>query len=140
MTVGNVALRQFYCRNNRRIFDDHFVVIFVFFFNATKDWNRIFCGWLIHQNCLKTSNKRFVFFEVLLVFIQGSCSNCSQFSSRQRRFQNVRRIHGAFSSSCTNQGVNLIDEQDDFSFRRDDFFHHSLQAFLKLTFVLCTGN
>ena len=69
MAVGDVALRKFNCGNNSRIFDEYFVVIFVFIFDATQNRNSVFRTWFVDEYRLKTTHKGFVFFEILLVFI-----------------------------------------------------------------------
>ena len=89
---------------------------------------------------LETSFKRLVLLEVLLVLLQSRRSDRPQFASRQRRFEYVGSIHGAFALSCAHKCVNLINEQDYLSVALDNLVDNGFQPFLELAFVFSAGN
>jgi hypothetical protein len=63
-----------------------------------------------------------------------------QFAARQRRLEQVGRIHRAIGLARADQGVHLVDEQDDLAFGALHFVEHGLQAFLELAAILRAGD
>ena len=57
-------------------------------------------------------------------------------------FQHVGHVQPAFAAALagTDDGVHLVDEQDDLALRRLQFVHHLLEAFLELAAVLGAGD
>ena len=76
---------------------------------------------------------------MLLVFIQGSRPNRLQFTPRQGWLQNIGGIDGPFSTPSTNQGMQLINEEDDMIIDLN-LFNNLLQAVFKLTTILGASN
>ena len=101
-------------------------------FQPTQDRNRVLTARLADQNGLKTPFQGRVLLDVLAVLIEGGRANAAQFTTRQSRFQEVGRIGPAFRFAGADDGVQLVDEEDDVSVGRLDFFQHGLEAFLKL--------
>jgi hypothetical protein len=66
---------------------------------------------LVHFHHLKTALQRSVAFKVLLVFTPGGRRNGAQLATGQRRFQQVRRICAARLIPRANEGMCLIDKQ-----------------------------
>ncbi len=58
-----------------------------------------------------------------------------QFAPRQRRFEQVGRIHRAVGLAGADQGMHFVDEQDDAAFGRGHFLQHRLQPLLELAAV-----
>src|SRR5262249_30402354 len=63
-----------------------------------------------------------------------------QLAARQHRFQQIAGIHGAFSLSGADDGVQLVDEQDNLALRFLDLLEHGFETLLKLAPVLGAGN
>ena len=63
-----------------------------------------------------------------------------QFAARQHRLQHVRRVHRSFGGAGADDGVQLVDEQDDLSLGVGDFLEHRLQPFLEFAAVLRAGD
>ena len=63
-----------------------------------------------------------------------------QFAAGERRFQHVRGVHRAFGLAGADQGVQLVDEHDDFAGGRRDFGQHGLQPLLELAAKLRARN
>src|SRR5699024_6137660 len=70
-------------------------------------------GRLINLYRLETTLQRRVLFNVLAVLIQRGRTNGLQLTASQLRFEQGRRIDSAFCGTCADQGVDLVDEQDD---------------------------
>ena len=63
-----------------------------------------------------------------------------EFAAGKHRLQQVACIHGAFGLSCADDGMKLIDEEDDSAVAFFDFVQNSFQALLKFASELCTCN
>ena len=63
-----------------------------------------------------------------------------QVAARQRRFEQVRRIHGAVGLAGADDGVHLIDEENVEAGSSGDFRHHRLEPLLELAAILCAGD
>ena len=88
----------------------------------------------IDDYLLKSSFQCTVFLNTLAIFIQCCCTDALYYSTSQSWFQNVGCIHGSFSSSCTDERMNLIDEEDYFRVRLQ-FVHDSLDTLFKGTAI-----
>ena len=91
------------------------------------------------MNRLESSLERSVLFNMLSVFIQSRGPDTLNFAARQRRLEHVGGIDRSFRRPGSDQGMELIDEDDDVA-GLDDFLHHDLQPFLELAAIFCPGN
>ena len=73
------------------------------------------------------------------VFIDSGRAYDLNFPSRKRRFQYVGRIQRALRPACSDQGMQLIDEKEDITVRRN-FPDHGTDPLLKFAAELCPGN
>ena len=87
---------------------------------------------LIHHHRLETAGQGGVFFEILGVFRPGGRGDGPQGATRQRRLQQVRGVAGARSAPGSDQGMGLVDEQDDRDGRGLHLVDHRFQALFKL--------
>ena len=116
------------------------MVVLVTFLQTSQDGDGTEFIRLIHHHCLESTFERFILLKVFLVFVQGCCTNGTQFSTGERRFQDVGSIHRTLTTTGTYQRVDLIDEEDDAAFRLRHLVDDALQAFLKLTLILRTSH
>ena len=65
------------------------------------------------EHRLEPARQRRVLFDVLAVFVERGGADAMQFAARQRRLQQVGRVHRAVSLAGADQRVHLVDEQDD---------------------------
>ena len=121
-------MRQCCCGNDCSVLDAHAVVHFVAFFQAAKNRNGVFHTRLADQHRLESPFERGVFFNVFFVFIECRRANRAQFATRERRLQHVGRVHGAFGGARSDEGVQLVDEQNNLPLRLSDFLQHGLEA------------
>ena len=90
---------------------------------------------LTYQHRLKTAFQCRILFNMLAVFADGGSADDLHLATRQGGLQNVCRIYRTLSRARTDNGMNLIDKENDVGVFRD-LFHNALHAFLKLTAVL----
>jgi len=116
------------------------VVVFIPLLEPSEDGHCAGFIWFFHVYQLETAFQCLVFLEVLLVFVERGSADGPEFTPGQGWFEDIGSVHGALTPACTHQGVNLVDEEDDFTFRLDDFVDHRFQPFFKLTLVFGTGH
>ena len=138
--VGDVAVRQGRGGDERGVHDAHAVVLLVLLLQPAQDRHRVLDGGLVDEDRLEAPRQRRVLLDVLAVLVEGRRADAVQFAAGERRLQEVRRVHGAVGLAGADEGVHLVDEQDDAAFRRRDFLQHRLQALLELAAVFGAGD
>ena len=139
MAIADVTLGQLHTGIYGVISVVHIVVLFVTFFDIHKDIDGLLRGGGINHNFLEPAFQGTIFFDMLSVFVKGSGTNTLYLTPGKCRFQHIGRIQRTCSPACSNDGMNLIDEQYDggiFCQFIKDRFH----ALLKLSPVLGSGN
>ena len=137
-TVCNITVRQA-CRCNKcRVLDLNAVINFIAFFQATQDGNRIRNVRFIDHDRLETTLQRGVLLDILAVLVQRGRTDAVQLAAGQHGLEQVARIHRAVGLARADDGVQLIDEEDDLALGLLDLVEDALQAFLKLAAVFCT--
>src|ERR1700678_4334236 len=100
--------------------------------DAVENLHRLVLRRLDHVDSLEAARERLVLVERALVFLVGRRSDTAQIARRERRLEQVGRIHGpARRRSRANDCVNLVDEQNPLrvaDYRLDD----GLQALLEV--------
>ncbi len=138
-TVGDVTVAQLYGGDDGIVFDADVVMVLITFLQTSQNGNGAQRVRLVHHDNLEAAFQRFVLLEILLIFIKGSGPDASQFTACQGGFQDVGSIHGAFALTCTHQGMDFINEEDNLSFGLLYFVDDGFQAFFKFAFVLGAG-
>ena len=138
--VGDVAMRQSCRRDDRRIGNAHAVMLLVFVFQAAQDRDRVLDRRLGHEHRLETPRQRRIFLDVFFIFIERGGADAMQFATRQRRLEQVGGIHGAVGLAGTDQGVHLVDEQNDAAVRRRYLVQHGFQPLLEFTAIFGASN
>ena len=106
-----------------------------------QDTDGVFHGRLCSIDLLETPLEGGVLFDVLAVLIQRGCTNEAQLTAGQHGLDHVAGVHGAFAGSAgADDGVQLIDEGDDFALRLLDFIQNRLEALLELAAELGAGD
>src|SRR5690606_9082413 len=116
------------------------MVCFVTLFQSAQDGYRILRVWFFHHHLLEPASERLVFLEVFLVFVERGGADGARLATRAGRVAGSPGIRGVFATARTDEGVDLIDEQDDFAITLCFLFYHRLEPFFKLTLVLCSGD
>ena len=100
--------------------------------NAFDDFYTVFNGGLLHRDRLETTLKSRIFFDMLAVFRKGGGTDDLNFTTGKSRLEDVGGIHAAFGITCTDNGVNFINDENDVALTAD-FFNEALHAAFKLT-------
>ena len=137
--IGDVPRGEVHASVNgfRRV--GHAVVFLVLVLDVVQDLNGFIDGCGLDQHLLEAALKGSVLFNVLAVFVQGGSSDALDLAAGECRLEHVGSIEGAACSTSTNNGVNLVNEQDHVG-RLLQFVHHGLHTFFKLPAVLCSSD
>ena len=114
------------------------MVVLISFLQAPEDGDGFSRRRLIDHNHLESSFQCLISLKVLLILVQCSGTDGPQFSSCQCRFENIGSIHSARCPAGTDEGMNLIDEQDYLSLTVDHILDYALKTFLELTLIFRT--
>ena len=139
-TVGDVAVRELGGGDDGLVFDTHAVVHLVALLQATQDGDGVGHRGLVDEHALETALEGLVLLEVLLVLGEGGGTDGAEFATGQCGLEDVGGVHGAFSATGTHEGVDLVDEEDDFAVGLVDFADDALESLLELALVLGTGD
>ncbi len=64
----------------------------------------------------------------------------AELAAGEGRFEDVGRVHGALGRAGADQGVELVDEENDLAVGVDDLLEDRLEAILELAAVLGAGD
>ena len=110
---------------------------FVLLFQATQNGDGVFHGRLADVHLLETTLQCGIFLDVLAVLVKRCGANSMQFATRQCRLKHVARVQRAVAAcTCTNNGMQLVDEQDDATFGLLHFAQNTLQTILEFAAIL----
>ncbi len=88
---------------------------------------------------LEATLERRVFLEVFLELSVGRGRNGAELAPRQGGLQQIGCVATALRTTCADQRVSFVDEEDDGLFRRFHGVDHALEAVLELTAHAGTG-
>ena len=134
--VLDVAIGQLRRRDDRTVGDAHAVVQLVLVLDAAQDRDRVLDARLLDVDRLEPSLERGVLLNIFLVLVEGRGADAMQFAARQGGLQQVRGVHRAFARARPDQGVHLVDEQDDLPLGMLDLVEHGLEPLLELAAIL----
>jgi hypothetical protein len=138
--VADVAVGKGRGGDNGCVLDPDAVMDLVALFQTPKDRDRILHGGLLDHDRLEPPFERRILFNVFAVFVQGGRAHAAQIAPRQGGLQHVGGIHGAFRRTGADDGVDLVDKEDDLPFGRGDLLQDGLETLLELTPVLRPGD
>ena len=138
--IGDVAIGKHGRRHQRRVLELHAVMDLVALAQAAQDADRVLDIWLADDDRLETALECGILLDVLAVLVERRCANGMQLAARQHRLQHVRRVHGAFGGAGADDGMELVDEENDLTGGISDFLEDRLQPLFELAAVLCAGN
>ena len=99
---------------------------------TAQDGHRVLHRGLTHKHGLEPALKGGILFNVFAVFVQGCGTDAVQFAAGQHGLEQVAGVHGALCFAGSDNGVQLIDEEDDPAFALLDLRQHGLQTLLEL--------
>ena len=137
MTIGDVAIGQVGRRDQRLVGDGDTMVGLVTIAQALEDLDGVGHRGLFHLDGLESPLQRGVFLQVFAVFVERGGTDRLQLAAGQHRLEDRRCVDGSFGSSGADEGVQLVDEQDDVAAGLD-LFENLLEPFLEITAVART--
>jgi len=99
---------------------------------TAQDRDRVLHTRLADEHRLETALQRGVLLDVLAVLVQRRSANGPQLAAGQHRLQHVRGVHRPFGRTRPDDGVQLVDEEDDLPGGVGDFLQDSFQALFEL--------
>jgi hypothetical protein len=133
--VGDVALREFHRRLERRVRDLHVVVLLVLPAHAAQDLHGDLVARLLHVHAHEAPGEGRVGLDVPAVFAHRRGAEHADLAPGQRRLQDVGGVHASAAATGAEQHVQLVHEQDDVVLRRQ-LAQELLQPLLELALVL----
>ena len=117
--VGDVAVRELGRGHQGRVLDLHALVMgFVARLEAAEDGDRVLDGRLADEHRLEAALERGVLFDVLAILVERRRADAAQLAAGQGRLEQVGGVAAAFGRAGADDGVQLVDEQDDVAARR----------------------
>ena len=107
---------------------------------TTQNGDGVLYRGLIHQYLLEPSLQCCILLHVLAILIQGGGTHTVKFTARQRWFQHISSIHGAFSLASSHHGMDLVNKENHLTLLFAEIIEHPLETLLKLTAEFCPGN
>src|ERR1035441_8319739 len=111
-----------------------------FFLETAEDGDGVVHGGLADEYGTETAGQSGVLFDVLLVFVEGGGADAAQLAASQRGLEEVGGIDGTFGRAGADEGVQLVDEADDFTVGIDDLLDHGFEAVFELAAELGAGD
>ncbi len=138
--VGDVAVGEGGGGDDGAVGDAHAVVHLVLLLQPTEDRDGVLDRWLADEHRLEAAGQRRVLLDVLAVLVERGGADAMQFAAGQRGLQQIGGVHRPFGLAGADQGVHLVDEQDDRALGRGHLVQHRLQPLLELAAVLRAGD
>ena len=138
--VGDVAARERRRGDEGGVVDAHAVVHLVALLEAAQDGDRVLDRRLADQHRLEAALEGGVLLDVLAVLVERGGADAAQLAAGQRRLEQVGGVHRALGGAGADQGVQLVDEEDDLAVGVGDLLEHRLEAVLELAAVLGAGD
>ena len=137
--VGDVAVREVRRRDERLVGDRDLVVLLVAVAQALQDLDRVGERGLLDLDRLEAALEGGVLLEVLAVLVEGRRADRLQLAAGEHRLQDRGRVDRALGRAGTDEGVQLVDEQDGVA-SGADLLQHLLQALLEVAAVAAAGD
>ena len=138
--VGDVAVGEGGGGDQGIVLDLDAMEDFIPLLQTAQDSDGIFHGRLGYHDGLETTFQGGILLDILTVLVQGGGTDTMELTTGQHRLQDVSCVHGTVRLAGTDDGVQLIDEQDDAAVALLDFRQDGLQTLFKLTAELGAGD
>ncbi len=137
--VGDVAVGQVGGRDQGLVGDGDPVVLLVAVPEALEDLDGVRHRRLVDLDGLEATLQGGVLLEVLAVLVEGGGADGLQLAPGQHGLEDRGGVDGAFGGAGADQGVQLVDEQDDVA-AGADLLEHLLEPLLEVTPVARAGD
>ena len=136
-TVGDIAVGERGRGDERVVVDAHAVVDLVALFQAAEDGDGVLHRRLIDLHGLEAALERGILFDILAVLVERRRADAVQLAAGEHRLEQVAGVHAALGLARADDGVQLIDEQQDAPLALAHFLEHGLEPLLEFAAVLC---
>ena len=107
---------------------------------APQDRDRIlYCGG-VYQHRLEAPLQRGVLLDVPAVFVERGRADAVQLAASQHGLEHIARVGRSLGLASADDGVQLVDKEQDASLAGADFVEHGLEPLFKLAPVLGPGH
>ena len=138
--VGDVAVREGGRGDQGGVLDLDAVVHLEALAQAAQDRDRVLDRRLVDHHGLEAALERGVLLDVAAVLVERGRADAVQLAARQHRLEHVAGVHRALGRARADDGVQLVDEQQDSPLGGLDLLQHRLEALLELAAVLGAGH
>ena len=136
LPVGDVAVGEHRGGDECGVSDADAVMRLVLLLQAAQDRDRVGHRGLADEDRLKAALERGVLLDVLAVLVECRRADRAQLPASKHRLQQVGRVDGALGRAGADDGVQLVDEEDDLALGVRDLREDGLQPLLELAPVL----
>ena len=134
MTVGDVAVGEVRRGDERLVGDRDAVVGLVLVADALEDLDRVGERRLVDLDRLEAALEGGVLLDVLAVLVDRGGADGLQLAAGEHRLEDRRGVDRALGGAGTDEGVDLVDEQQDVAAGLD-LLEHLLEALLEVAAV-----
>jgi hypothetical protein len=137
--VGDVAVREHGRGDQRVVLDAHAVVHLEALAQAAQDRDGVLDRRRVDHHRLEAPLERGVLLDVLAVLVERGGADAVQLAAGEHRLEEVAGVRRALGAAGADDGVELVDEEQDAPLALLDLVEHRLQALLELAAVLGAG-
>ncbi len=112
-TVGDIAVGERRRGDKRVVVDANAVIDLIALLQAAQDGNGVLDRRLVDLHGLEAALEGGVLFDILAVLVERGRADAVQLAASQHRLEEVAGIHAALGLARADDGVQLIDEQQD---------------------------
>ena len=112
ISVRNIAVAQLHCSLNSLRLNLQLMEFLITLAQSQQHCFADFRTRYINKHRLEASFQRRILFDMLAVFINRSRADNLQFTTCQRRFDNIGSIYTALGTACTDNGMQLVDKEN----------------------------
>ena len=139
VAVGDVAVGEVGRGDERLVGDGDPVVRLVLVADALEDLDRVGQRRLVDPHRLEAALEGGVLLDVLAVLVERRGPDRLQLAAGEHRLEDRRRVDGALGRAGADEGVDLVDEQQDVAAGLD-LLEHLLEALLEVAAVAAAGD
>ena len=133
--VCHIAVCQFDTCQERLVCIADVVMLLIAVLDVTEYLQRLLVGRRLHLYLLEPALQGTILLNRITVFVEGGGTNTLDGSTCQCWFHDVRCIHRSWCRTSSDDGVDLVDEDDHVRVRLQ-LLHKRLQSFLELSTIL----
>jgi hypothetical protein len=138
-TAGDVAVGELGGGLDGLVGEGGLVVLLVLAADALEDEDGVVHGGRLDLHGLEAAVERGVLLDILAVFVERGRADALQLAAAEGGLEDVGGVHRALGGAGTDDGVQLVDEEDDV-LGALDLVHHGLDALLELAAVFGAGD